>query len=112
MRCVDSCTESGVNPCTKVTEHLMPDGLDVLFEVMRWFAVVMGVIPHILKVDVDSPSDACQWPRRIDGLLILPFCIRVTSSWLVTWQCRLALQSACSHGTGLELLSFAHLVFC
>ena len=54
VRCVDSCTESGVNPCTQATEHLMPDGLDVLFEVMRWFAVVMCVIPHVLKVDVDS----------------------------------------------------------
>ena len=54
IRCVDSCTESGVNPCTQATEHLVPDGLDSLFEIMRWFANTLSVVPHVLKVDVDS----------------------------------------------------------
>ena len=39
IRCVDSCTESGVNPCTQATEHLVPDGLDSLFEIMRWLPI-------------------------------------------------------------------------
>ena len=54
IRCVDSCTESGLNPCTEATEHLSPDGLDTLFELMRYMWLYLGVVPHILKVDVDS----------------------------------------------------------
>ena len=54
VRCVDSCTESGINPCTEATEHLSPDGIDHLFEIMRTIWCMMGVIPHIQKIDVDS----------------------------------------------------------
>ena len=54
VRCVDSCTESGVNPCTESVEHLSPDGLDKLFEIMRWMWCFMNVVPQLLKIDIDS----------------------------------------------------------
>ena len=54
VRCVDSCTESGINPCTESVEHLSPDGLDKLFEIMRWMWCYMNVLPQLLKIDVDS----------------------------------------------------------
>ena len=35
VRCVDSCTESGINPCTEPGERIELDGLDFLLEIMR-----------------------------------------------------------------------------
>ena len=54
VRCVDGCTESGVNPCTEKTEHLELDNLDFLFEVMRQIWQQSGTIPHVFKADIDS----------------------------------------------------------
>ena len=54
IRCVDSCTESGLNPCTEASEHLSPDNLDCLAEVMKSCWGMFDEVPHILKVDVDS----------------------------------------------------------
>ena len=54
IRCVDSCTVSGLNPSTEATERLAPDNLDELFEVMRRFWQASGMIPHLLKVDIAS----------------------------------------------------------
>ena len=54
VRCVDSCTESGINPCTEGVEHLSPDGLDKLFEIMRWMWCYMNMVPQLLKIDIDS----------------------------------------------------------
>jgi len=54
VRCVDDCTRSHINPCTESVEHLSPDGLDMLFDVMRWFWCMLHVVPHILKIDIDS----------------------------------------------------------
>ena len=71
IRCVDSCTESGINPCTEATEHLSTDGLDSLFQVMTWLQEEFGIIPHIFKVDVDSafrrvPVDpAHRWAAHV-----------------------------------------------
>ena len=54
IRCVDSCTESGINPCTEATEHLTTDGLDHLFAVMQRVWLDFGVVPHPFKEDIDS----------------------------------------------------------
>ena len=54
VRCVDSCTESGVNPCTQPVEHVVPDGLDFLFEVMKLVWLEFGEVPLPFTVDVNS----------------------------------------------------------
>ena len=54
VRCVDGCTESGINPCTQKTEHLELDNLDFLFEIMRQIKEQSDIVPHPFKVDIDS----------------------------------------------------------
>ena len=54
IRCVDSCTESGINPCTEASEHLSLDGLDDLIEIMKFFRIDLSTLPHLLKVDVNA----------------------------------------------------------
>ena len=54
VRCVDGCTESGINPCTEPAEHLKLDSLDFLLEAMRATREFSGSVPHPFKVDIDS----------------------------------------------------------
>ena len=56
VRAVDNFTESMCNPCTKPTEKLRNDTLDLFFEVLRMLSKKLGVaVPlRMFKADIDA----------------------------------------------------------
>ena len=79
VRPIDDLSISGVNICCQPSEKLQHDGIDALFMLTRAFVDETGVLPGLLKADIDSafrriPVMPCH--RWAAGIAVL-----VEGSW-------------------------------